>query len=88
MKIALLGGSGFIGTEFVRQFGADSKHGHEIRIGDMEQSKTYPDLWQKCDLRDKDTIKATCDGVDVIINLAAVHRDDVRPLSLYDDVNV
>lgn len=27
-------------------------------------------------------------GSDVLINLAAVHRDDVRPLSLYDDVNV
>lgn len=84
MKIALLGGSGFIGTEFVRQFGNE----HDIRIGDMEQSKAYPDLWQKCDLRDKDTIRKTCDGVDVIINLAAVHRDDVRPLTLYHDVNV
>ena len=26
--------------------------------------------------------------MDTIINLAAVHRDDVRPLSRYDDVNV
>ena len=25
---------------------------------------------------------------DVFINLAAVHRDDIKPLSLYDDVNV
>jgi nucleoside-diphosphate-sugar epimerase len=30
----------------------------------------------------------TCDGCDVIYNLAAEHRDDVRPTSLYDDVNV
>jgi nucleoside-diphosphate-sugar epimerase len=27
-------------------------------------------------------------NTDILINLAAVHRDDVRPLSLYDDVNV
>ena len=27
-------------------------------------------------------------GSTAIINLAAVHRDDVRPLSRYDDVNV
>ena len=27
-------------------------------------------------------------GATSIINLAAVHRDDVRPLSRYDDVNV
>ncbi len=26
--------------------------------------------------------------VNVIVNLAAVHRDDIRPLSRYDDVNV
>ena len=25
---------------------------------------------------------------EVFINLAAVHRDDIKPLSLYDDVNV
>ena len=28
------------------------------------------------------------DKLDTIINLAAVHRDDIRPLSKYDDVNV
>jgi nucleoside-diphosphate-sugar epimerase len=27
-------------------------------------------------------------GADALINLAAEHRDDVRPLSLYDEVNV
>ena len=27
-------------------------------------------------------------GVDTIINLAAVHRDDVKPISRYDSVNI
>ena len=84
MKIALLGGSGFIGTEFIRQ---QQKH-HDIRIGDIEKSNAYPDLWMDCDVRDKDALRTFCKGVDVIINLAAVHRDDVRPLSLYHDTNV
>ena len=31
---------------------------------------------------------AALEGADVVYNLAAVHRDDVKPGSLYDDVNV
>jgi len=88
MKIALLGGSGFIGTEFVRQFGPDTKHGHEVFIGDIEKNKTYPERSAHCDIRSKDDLRAFLKGADVIINLAAVHRDDVRPLTLYHDVNV
>lgn len=84
MRIALLGGSGFIGTEFIRQFG----QAHDIRIGDIEKSHAYPDLWTQCDIRNKDDLRSFLTGVDVIINLAAVHRDDVRPLTLYHDVNV
>ena len=84
MKIALLGGAGFIGTEFVRQFGQI----HEIRIGDIESSETYPGLCSLCDVRDKDDLRSFLADADVIINLAAVHRDDVRPLALYHDVNV
>ena len=75
MKIALLGGSGFIGTEFIRQF----SQAHDIRIGDIEKSHAYPDLWTQCDIRNKDDLRSFLTGVDVIINLAAVHRDDVRP---------
>lgn len=84
MKIALLGGSGFIGTEFIRQFGDV----HEIFIGDIEKSKTYPARSATCDIRNKDDLRKFLKGADVIINLAAVHRDDVRPLTLYHDTNV
>ncbi len=85
MKIALLGGSGFIGTEFIKYCrGMD----YDIRIGDIETSILYPDLWTQCDIRDKEDLRTFCKGADVIINLAAVHRDDVRPLSLYHDTNV
>jgi nucleoside-diphosphate-sugar epimerase len=84
MKIALLGGSGFIGKEFIRQFGTS----HDIRIGDIEKSETYPELWNNCDIRNKDQLREFVKDSDVIINLAAVHRDDVKPLSLYFDTNV
>lgn len=84
MKIALLGGSGFIGTEFIRQF----KDQHEIFIGDIEKSTTYPERSATCDIRNKDDLRQFLKGADVVINLAAVHRDDVRPLTLYHDTNV
>ena len=84
MKIALLGGSGFIGTEFIRQFGEQ----HDIFIGDIVKSTTYPERSAHCDIRRKDDLRAFMKGADVVINLAAVHRDDVRPLSLYHDTNV
>jgi nucleoside-diphosphate-sugar epimerase len=39
-------------------------------------------------VRDLKALKAAVAGRDIILHLAAEHRDDVRPVSLYDDVNV
>ena len=39
-------------------------------------------------MRDLDALAQAARGHDVIYNLAAEHRDDVRPASLYYDVNV
>ena len=50
-------------------------------------SKTFPQLCKIADVRDFHGLMQTCDG-DIIINLAAEHRDDVSPKSLYDEVNV
>lgn len=83
-KIALMGGSGFIGTRLSKRL-LDS--GHDVKILDKVESRTYPHLWIKADVRDKATLLAMR-GCDVIYNLAAEHRDDVTPRSLYYDVNV
>jgi nucleoside-diphosphate-sugar epimerase len=84
-KIVLLGGSGFIGTKLA----ADLWHaGHYVSIGDIRPSAAYPDFWHNADVRDLSSMKPLCHGYDVIINLAAAHRDDVRPLSLYAETNV
>lgn len=40
------------------------------------------------DVRDLDAMRSIVAGCDVVYSLAAEHRDDVRPLSLYDEVNV
>jgi GlcNAc-P-P-Und epimerase len=49
---------------------------------------TQRDLWVWADVRDKDSLRAGLQGCDAILNLAAAHRDDVRPVQLYHDVNV
>ena len=84
MKILLLGGSGFVGTRLTENLITD----HQVVIGDIVKSVKYPDLWQKCDVCEDDDLRAVMPGCDCVVNLAAAHRDDVRPLSLYTKTNV
>ena len=84
-KIAVIGGSGFIGTRLIPLL---LEEGHEVRIVDKNDSAAYPQLRVRGDVRQTSDIVAACKGCDVIYNLAAEHADNVRPLSLYDDVNV
>jgi len=83
--IKIIGGSGFIGTRLSKRL---QKHNKEFGIVDKAMSKSFPQLCKIADVRDVDSLRATLDSNDVIINLAAEHRDDVTPKSLYDDVNV
>lgn len=57
-------------------------------MADIAKSEAYPNLTKICDIREPDAVRDACRGADLIYNLAAVHRDDVRPRSLYRDVNV
>jgi len=84
-KIALLGGSGFIGTRLTSGL---LQSGHNVTIADIAPSTTYPDLRLDADVRSFDSLLSACLECDTIINLAAAHRDDVRPISLYYDTNV
>jgi len=84
-SIAVVGGSGFIGTRLTELL---LKAGHSVRIIDKQDSQKYPQFRQAGDVRSVDDMLNGCRGCDVIYNLAAEHKDDVRPISLYDDVNV
>ena len=84
-RIGVIGGSGFIGTWLV---GLLLARDHAVRIIDVNPSQSHPDLWVAADVRDRDALYAACRGCDVVYNLAAEHRDDVRPLELYHQVNV
>jgi GlcNAc-P-P-Und epimerase len=84
MNIALFGGSGFVGTRLVPHL-SDK---HRVIIIDKNKSAAFPDLWQFGDVRDKQTFAHLLSGIDCIINLAAEHKDNVKPENLYYDVNV
>ena len=83
MTIAIIGGAGFVGTRLVSRFAA-SAIGYSIF--DIDQSKLLENMIY-LDVEDPESLDKI-GGTTSIINLAAVHRDDVRPLSRYDDVNV
>jgi nucleoside-diphosphate-sugar epimerase len=85
MRITLIGGSGFVGTRLVTRLLVAR---HTVQIADKNNSRAYPDLWVYADVRESDTLEKALAGSDVVVNLAAEHRDDVTPKSLYDDVNV
>ncbi len=85
MKIVVFGGSGFIGTRLVARL---LGNGHVVTIADIAKSALYPNISRECDVREPGPVSEACSGADVIYNLAAVHRDDVRPRSRYWDVNV
>ena len=84
MNILVLGGSGFVGTRLVEILKKD----HQVLIGDLVRSEAYPELWRRCDVCIDEDLRSVMKGQDCIINLAASHRDDVRPLSLYTRNNV
>jgi nucleoside-diphosphate-sugar epimerase len=84
--INVIGGSGFIGTRLVRRL--RSKEQLAVQITDKAPSKAHPDVVTLGDVRSVEQLRTSIADGSVIVNLAAEHRDDVRPLSLYDEVNV
>jgi nucleoside-diphosphate-sugar epimerase len=83
--VVILGGSGFIGTRLAALL---TEQHVPFRIGDLRRSKSFPEHWSECDVRRRETLSDLIQGADAIVNLAAAHRDDVRPLSLYRETNV
>ncbi|GHV66307.1 epimerase [Spirochaetia bacterium] len=85
MHIIIIGGSGFVGTRLTVRLLAS---GYSVKIADKNNSAKYPQLCVYTDVRNPEALEKELAGSDIVINLAAEHRDDVTPKSLYDDVNV
>lgn len=80
---AVIGGAGFVGTRLAGHF---SKLGRKYLICDINTENRSDNIIY-LDVEDEKSLEQL-DGFESIVNLAAVHRDDVRPLTRYDDVNV
>lgn len=86
MKIAVIGGSGFVGTKLIRLL-QRSPELNLINI-DKNPSADHPTISVIADVMNVSALKQHLEGVDLVVLLAAEHRDDVSPVSLYYDVNV
>jgi GlcNAc-P-P-Und epimerase len=82
-KLVIIGGSGFIGTRLIDLIGKD----HCINI-DKTYSLKYNEITRIHDIRNKQLERVLPVETETIVLLAAEHRDDVSPVSLYFDVNV
>ena len=83
--IKIIGGSGFIGTRLSKRL---NKNNSEFSIVDKAMSKSFESICSIADVRDTESLSKVLNSDDIIINLAAEHRDDITPKTLYDDVNV
>jgi len=86
MKIGIIGGSGFVGTKLIASL--QEELGTSTINIDKQQSARYADITHIADVLDKEALTSLLADVDVVVLLAAEHRDDVTPTSLYYDVNV
>lgn len=85
-KIAIIGGSGFIGTRLISLLSTSPEL--EVVNIDKAQSATYPSITKICDVLDTPKLTELLQGVSAVVLLAAEHKDNVTPKSLYYDVNV
>ena len=82
-EIAIIGGAGFVGSRLNQRLKKKNIffNSYDINLSNQLDKSIYLDVENIYSL---DQLAK----VDTIINLAAVHRDDIRPLSRYDEVNV
>ena len=83
-KITVIGGSGFVGTNLCRQLSLKQQ---DFEIIDLKLSNQFPEKCKIADVRDVNALRNMITG-DVVVNLAAVHRDDVRDKTEYQHTNV
>jgi len=73
-----------VGTNLCRQLSLKQQ---DFEIIDLKMSDQFPEKCKIADVRDVESLRAAITG-DVVVNLAAVHRDDVRDKSEYQRTNV
>lgn len=87
MKIVLIGASGFVGTRLLGLL-REQADSYECKNVDLLPSHFFNDITVIGDVRNQDKMDTELNGADLVVLLAAQHRDDVTPTSLYYDTNV
>lgn len=82
-KILIIGGSGFVGTRLINDLGPENC----INI-DKSPSEKHPDITHIQNICDPGLDQYFTEEISTVVHLAAEHRDDVSPNSLYYKVNV
>ena len=82
MNITVIGGSGFIGSFLMQELS-----NNEVINIDKNPSPFFQSKTKIIDIRNKKKLIFNS-NIDFVVLLAAEHRDDVSPTSLYYDVNV
>ena len=80
---AIIGGSGFVGSFLLKESNLETTINY-----DKNQSPFFPKITTIGNILNKQKLKEALKNIDSVILLAAEHRDDVYPKSLYYDVNV
>lgn len=83
MNYTIIGGSGFVGTRLIQLI--EPQNCQNI---DKNQSVFYPEITIKQNICKAGLIESIPVNTNTVVLLAAEHRDDVSPTSLYYDVNV
>ena len=87
MKIAMIGASGFVGTRLLGLL-SEYPQQYDCRNIDLLPSHFFNEITTIGDVRSQEQMDRGLQGADVVILLAAQHRDDISPVSLYYDTNV
>lgn len=87
MNVTMIGASGFVGTRLINLLDKENQQ-YKIRNIDLVQSHFYSNYTEIGDVRVQEQMDEQLKYSDIVILLAAQHRDDVTPISLYYDTNV
>lgn len=87
MNVTMIGASGFVGTRLINLLDIENQQ-YKIRNIDLVQSHFYSNYTEIGDVRNQEQMDEQLKDSDIVVLLAAQHRDDVTPISLYYDTNV
>jgi len=84
-RVVVVGGSGFIGSRLVADLVSSDL---DVKVLDLVDRDDLGAPVAVGDIRDLSRVSEVLEGATTLYHLAAEHRDDVRPESLYWEVNV